>query len=119
MAVATSSLGDIVKEGWLQKRGEIHFAHKGDASWLMLNAFYIEYPGEYIKNWRPRWFILHSDGTFLGYKNKPQTGAPLEALNNFKIDGKTSATPCYMTTHIYILLSLLKTVLYDLSLVYS
>lgn len=42
------------------------------------------------KNWRPRWFILHSDGTFLGYKNKPQTGAPLEALNNFKIDASAN-----------------------------
>ena len=106
MAVATSSLGDIVKEGWLQKRGEIHFAHKGDASWLMLNAFYIEYPGEYIKNWRPRWFILHSDGTFLGYKNKPQTGAPLEALNNFKIDGKNkqiSHSLLHHNPHIYII----------------
>eukprot|EP00040_Diaphanoeca_grandis_P038713 m.257150 g.257150 ORF g.257150 m.257150 type:complete len:468 (+) comp35011_c0_seq1:394-1797(+) len=37
----------VVKQGWLLKRGE------------------------YIKNWRPRWFQLKSDGTFRGYKTGP------------------------------------------------
>ncbi|XP_067350244.1 RAC-beta serine/threonine-protein kinase-like isoform X2 [Channa argus] len=52
----------IVKEGWLHKRGE------------------------YIKTWRPRYFILKSDGSFIGYKEKPdlndQTSPP---LNNFSV----------------------------------
>uniref|UniRef100_A0A3Q1G634 RAC-beta serine/threonine-protein kinase-like n=1 Tax=Acanthochromis polyacanthus TaxID=80966 RepID=A0A3Q1G634_9TELE len=52
----------IVREGWLQKRGE------------------------YIKTWRPRYFILKSDGSFIGYKEKPdlndQTSPP---LNNFSV----------------------------------
>jgi len=51
-----------LKEGWLQKRGE------------------------YIKNWRPRWFVLKADGSFLGYKQKPQHGT--EPLNNFKVERK-------------------------------
>uniref|UniRef100_A0A669E0C7 non-specific serine/threonine protein kinase n=1 Tax=Oreochromis niloticus TaxID=8128 RepID=A0A669E0C7_ORENI len=52
----------IVREGWLHKRGE------------------------YIKTWRPRYFILKSDGSFIGYKEKPdlndQTSPP---LNNFSV----------------------------------
>lgn len=52
----------IVREGWLQKRGE------------------------YIKTWRPRYFILKSDGSFIGYKEKPdlndQSSPP---LNNFSV----------------------------------
>ena len=43
--------------------------------------------GEYIKNWRPRWFVLMANGAFLGYKNKPQQGS--EPLNNFKIQSET------------------------------
>ncbi|XP_056451699.1 RAC-beta serine/threonine-protein kinase-like isoform X1 [Gadus macrocephalus] len=51
-----------LKEGWLLKRGE------------------------YIKTWRPRYFILKSDGSFIGYKEKPdlndQSSPP---LNNFSV----------------------------------
>lgn len=47
----------VVKQGWLLKRGE------------------------YIKNWRPRWFQLKSDGTFRGFKNPPL--APGDAPINF------------------------------------
>ncbi len=45
--------------------------------------------GEYIKTWRPRYFILKSDGSFMGYKEKPelmdQSSAP---LNNFSVEGE-------------------------------
>ena len=27
--------------------------------------------GEHIKTWRPRYFVLKSNGNFLGYNNKP------------------------------------------------
>uniref|UniRef100_A0AAQ4NRD2 non-specific serine/threonine protein kinase n=1 Tax=Gasterosteus aculeatus aculeatus TaxID=481459 RepID=A0AAQ4NRD2_GASAC len=53
---------NIVREGWLHKRGE------------------------YIKTWRPRYFMLKSNGSFIGYKEKPdlseQTSPP---LNNFSV----------------------------------
>uniref|UniRef100_V9KF61 non-specific serine/threonine protein kinase n=1 Tax=Callorhinchus milii TaxID=7868 RepID=V9KF61_CALMI len=52
----------IVKEGWLHKRGE------------------------YIKTWRPRYFLLKTDGTFIGYKERPQDVDQLETpLNNFSV----------------------------------
>ncbi|KAK4321085.1 hypothetical protein Pmani_008102 [Petrolisthes manimaculis] len=47
-----------VKEGWLKKRGE------------------------YIKNWRHRYFFFLEDGKFLGFKTKPQHGLD-DSLNNF------------------------------------
>ncbi|XP_077585388.1 RAC-gamma serine/threonine-protein kinase isoform X2 [Stigmatopora nigra] len=51
----------IVREGWLHKRGE------------------------YIKNWRPRYFLLRTDGSFIGYKEKPvDTDLPYP-LNNFSV----------------------------------
>ncbi|XP_026543560.1 RAC-beta serine/threonine-protein kinase isoform X1 [Notechis scutatus] len=52
----------VIKEGWLHKRGE------------------------YIKTWRPRYFLLKSDGSFIGYKEKPEAAdhsAP--PLNNFSV----------------------------------
>ncbi|MGH0117872.1 UNVERIFIED_CONTAM: hypothetical protein FKN15_003903 [Acipenser sinensis] len=52
----------VVREGWLHKRGE------------------------YIKTWRPRYFILKSDGSFIGYKEKPETSDHiLPPLNNFTV----------------------------------
>ncbi|XP_073405409.1 RAC-beta serine/threonine-protein kinase [Dendrobates tinctorius] len=54
----------VVKEGWLQKRGE------------------------YIKTWRPRYFLLKSDGSFIGYKEKPDSSEhslALPPLNNFTV----------------------------------
>lgn len=41
---------NVVKEGWLMKRGE------------------------HIKNWRRRYFKLREDGTFYGYKIQPKVG---------------------------------------------
>lgn len=52
----------VVKEGWLHKRGE------------------------YIKTWRPRYFLLKNDGTFIGYKERPQDLEQRESpLNNFSV----------------------------------
>uniref|UniRef100_A0A8C0XB05 PH domain-containing protein n=1 Tax=Castor canadensis TaxID=51338 RepID=A0A8C0XB05_CASCN len=52
----------IVKEGWLHKQGE------------------------YIKTWRPRYFLLKNDGTFTGYKERPQDVDQCESpLNNFSV----------------------------------
>lgn len=42
--------------------------------------------GEYIKTWRGRYFLLKSDGTFIGYKERPQDVDQLETpLNNFSV----------------------------------
>lgn len=52
----------VVKEGWLHKRGE------------------------YIKTWRPRYFLLKSDGSFIGYKERPESSEQgLPPLNNFSV----------------------------------
>ncbi|KAK4287769.1 hypothetical protein Pmani_039168 [Petrolisthes manimaculis] len=50
----------VVKEGWLNKRGE------------------------HIKNWRQRYFFLLEDGTLLGFKTKPEHGLD-DPLNNFTV----------------------------------
>uniref|UniRef100_A0AAR2JQ20 non-specific serine/threonine protein kinase n=1 Tax=Pygocentrus nattereri TaxID=42514 RepID=A0AAR2JQ20_PYGNA len=42
-------------------------------------------PGEYIKNWRPRYFLLKADGSFIGYKEKPQDADFAYPLNNFSV----------------------------------
>lgn len=52
----------VVKEGWLHKRGE------------------------FIKTWRPRYFLLKSDGSFVGYKERPESPElGLNPLNNFSV----------------------------------
>ncbi|XP_072633748.1 RAC-beta serine/threonine-protein kinase isoform X1 [Canis lupus baileyi] len=52
----------VIKEGWLHKRGE------------------------YIKTWRPRYFLLKSDGSFIGYKERPDApDQTLPPLNNFSV----------------------------------
>lgn len=50
------------------------------------------FPGEYIKTWRPRYFILKSDGSFIGYKEKPEVSSDhsLPPLNNFSVAGQFS-----------------------------
>lgn len=52
----------IIKEGWLMKRGE------------------------HIKTWRPRYFILRSNGTFYGFKIQPEHDMQ-EPSNNFTVKG--------------------------------
>jgi len=43
--------------------------------------------GEHIKNWRKRYFILREDGTFYGFKAKPEHDMQ-DPLNNFTVRGK-------------------------------
>ncbi|XP_063703591.1 RAC serine/threonine-protein kinase-like [Culicoides brevitarsis] len=52
---------DIVKQGWLYKRGE------------------------HIKNWRARYFILKTDGSLVGYKTLPDAMMLAEPTNNFTV----------------------------------
>ncbi|KAJ8687862.1 hypothetical protein QAD02_023657 [Eretmocerus hayati] len=66
MSVASPGASQrVVKEGWLQKRGE------------------------HIKNWRSRYFVLRDDGTLVGFKAKPdqQMAAAAQPLNNFTVRG--------------------------------
>lgn len=51
---------EVVKCGWIQKRGE------------------------HIKTWRPRYFVLKSDGSLVGYKSDSQQA---EKCNNFTVRG--------------------------------
>ncbi|KAF7281219.1 AKT serine/threonine protein kinase [Rhynchophorus ferrugineus] len=51
---------NIVKEGWLFKRGE------------------------HIKNWRSRYFVLYDDGALSGFKTKPED-YNVDPLNNFTV----------------------------------
>uniref|UniRef100_A0A5S6QVC2 non-specific serine/threonine protein kinase n=1 Tax=Trichuris muris TaxID=70415 RepID=A0A5S6QVC2_TRIMR len=51
----------IVHQGWLMKRGE------------------------HIKNWRSRYFILFSDGTLLGFRQRPEAGSYADPLNEFTV----------------------------------
>lgn len=68
-SIGKPSNAPIVKEGWLMKRGE------------------------HIRNWRRRYFVLREDGTFYGYKTKPQPAAGgtepdfenTPPLNNFTV----------------------------------
>ncbi|KAL5288209.1 AKT3 family protein [Megaselia abdita] len=56
-----SSTANVVKEGWLFKRGE------------------------HIKTWRSRYFILKDDGTLLGYRNNNDPSQNVEPTNNFTV----------------------------------
>lgn len=61
-APATETV-EIVKEGWIHKRGE------------------------HIKTWRPRYFVLKTDGSLVGYKSKPEDTETAERCNNFTVRG--------------------------------
>ena len=58
--------------------------------------------GEYIKNWRPRYFLLKTDGCFIGYKEKPQDADLPYPLNNFSVASKQRPhyTQKHISTHI-------------------
>lgn len=50
--------------------------------------------GEYIKTWRPRYFLLKNDGTFIGYKERPQDLEQRESpLNNFSVARRCPRRP--------------------------
>uniref|UniRef100_A0A8C7YWY6 non-specific serine/threonine protein kinase n=1 Tax=Oryzias sinensis TaxID=183150 RepID=A0A8C7YWY6_9TELE len=53
----------------------------------MCKLFFIRKNHEsiYIKNWRPRYFLLKTDGSFIGYKDKPQDSDLAYPLNNFSV----------------------------------
>lgn len=55
----------LVKEGWLMKRGE------------------------HIKTWRARYFVLRSDGRLEGFRSRPadSTSVSEPVLNNFTVKG--------------------------------
>lgn len=57
--------GTVVREGFLQKRGE------------------------YIGSWRLRYFVLKDSGTFEGYKAKPTADAEVQAVNLFDVTNST------------------------------
>uniref|UniRef100_A0AAQ5WY79 non-specific serine/threonine protein kinase n=2 Tax=Ovalentaria TaxID=1489908 RepID=A0AAQ5WY79_AMPOC len=50
-----------------------------------LTNLWIQTISEYIKNWRPRYFLLKTDGSFIGYKDKPQDSDLAYPLNNFSV----------------------------------
>lgn len=62
MSTMNSEELEVVKEGYLWKRGE------------------------HIKNWRKRYFILKRDGSFLGFRAKPE-GNMSDPLNDFTVKG--------------------------------
>lgn len=59
----------------------------GPLQWCSHATPYVPNPaGEYIKTWRPRYFLLKNDGTFIGYKERPQDVEQRESpLNNFSV----------------------------------
>lgn len=69
----------------------VYFRHIWTISIQKGNKRMFSDSGEYIKTWRPRYFILKSDGSFIGYKEKPdlndQTSPP---LNNFSVAGQSA-----------------------------
>lgn len=61
-------------------------------SYVSLISFppFVSFPGEYIKNWRPRYFLLKTDGSFIGYKEKPLDADLPYPLNNFSVASKST-----------------------------
>ncbi|XP_050674143.1 RAC serine/threonine-protein kinase isoform X2 [Leptidea sinapis] len=59
--MAEAAPGNIVKEGWLMKRGE------------------------HIRNWRDRYFILFDNGDLMGFKSQPERNNYRDPLNKFTV----------------------------------
>ena len=78
-----TSVPRTVKEGILLKRGKLFAFRIKDA--YHSSSFCINLPGEHIKNWRTRYFVLREDGAFLGFRQKPDSpSAP--PLNDFNVE---------------------------------
>ena len=61
-SIAEDRFPNVIKQGYLKKRGE------------------------HIPNWRQRYFILKDNGEFIGYRKEPSTEAELSNfLNNFTV----------------------------------
>ncbi|KAM9808602.1 RAC-gamma serine/threonine-protein kinase isoform X2 [Syngnathus typhle] len=90
----------IVREGWLQKRAvqtrdmwlprqavqsksALPDPSRAGPRWDCFDRTSLD--REYIKNWRPRYFLLKTDGSFIGYKEKPQDADLPYPLNNFSV----------------------------------
>ena len=94
--MAEAAVATVVKEGMLFKRGNWFCFGLGGLDDPNSNFQYtitLYLAGEYIKNWRRRYFVLLSDGRFLGYKfdkttNKPAESQAEEPLNNFTVKGR-------------------------------
>ena len=52
-----------------------------------IGRFFFSFIGEHIKNWRKRYFILRKDGSFLGFRAKPEQNLS-DPLNDFTVRGK-------------------------------
>lgn len=76
----------VIKEGWLFKRGNYFFNHIIHRIHHFRILMTLICAGEHIRNWRSRYFLLLSDGSLIGYKNKPE-GSPTDPLNNFTVKG--------------------------------
>ena len=87
-----SSAGCIVQEKRLHKNLCINCHGK-----LYLASIFIVLLGEYIKNWRPRYFQLWSDGSFLGYKDPSKMDD--EPLNNFTVQSKCTIISIHGIPH--------------------
>ena len=48
--------------------------------------YYVHIAGEHFKNWRTRYFVLREDGSFLGFRQKPES-ADAPPLNDFDVAG--------------------------------
>ena len=47
----------------------------------------LSHAGEHIKNWRKRYFILRKDGSFEGFRSKPELDDLQDPLNKFSVKG--------------------------------
>ena len=87
----------ILKEGWLHKRGKQKQFFLNIWPGCSIGDFYIG--GEHIKTWRPRYFVLSSNGDFKGYNGRP---TEMEAPNNvFFVKGFDLKIICQFLTWLF------------------